>query len=46
MAKNSGWWSLKLEGNMADDLRDWDREHIAKLIKEGCTSGEIVKDEN
>ena len=45
MAKNRGGWSLTIEGNQSDDLSDGDREHIAELIKEGFTSGEIVKDE-
>ena len=43
MAKNDGWWELKLEGNNSDELCDCDREHIAGLIKEGFTSGEIVE---
>lgn len=44
MAKNRGWWSLKLEGNHYDELEDWDLEHIAEQIKKGCHGGEIVKD--
>lgn len=45
MAKSRGWWTLRLEGNTPDDLSDVDREHIARLITEGFTSGEIVEDE-
>ena len=45
MAKNEGWWDLTLTGNQMDDLSDCDREHIAKLIIDGYTGGEIVQDE-
>ena len=45
MARNRGWWSLELEGNNDHELSDVDREHIAEKIKEGYTSGEVVKDE-
>lgn len=45
MAKNKGWWTLTLEGNTGDELSECDRDHIAKLIKEGFTSGDIVKDD-
>jgi len=39
------WWRLTLEnvdfaGMM--ELNDTDREHIAKLIKEGYSEGEII----
>ena len=44
MSKKSGWWSLKLEGCNFDDLEDMDLEHIANLIKDGYTNGEIVED--
>ena len=44
MAKNKGWWDLELKENRMDDLSDCDREHIAKCIIGGCTSGEIIKD--
>jgi hypothetical protein len=45
MAKNRGWWTLTLEGNLHNDLSDCDREHIARCIKEGYTSGEICTDD-
>jgi len=45
MAKNNGWWDLSLKGNTYEELNDSDLEHIANLIKEGFTSGEICKDE-
>lgn len=35
-----GWW--KLEVNCK--LEDVDREHIAELIKEGYTEGEIIEE--
>lgn len=44
MAKNRGWWDLSLEGNTSYELSDADREHIAKCIMQGCTSGEVVED--
>jgi len=34
-----GWWDLRTTGV---ELNDADREHIAELIKEGFTSGDIV----
>lgn len=36
-----GWWDLKTTIPPTED----DLEHIAKCIKEGYTSGEIVNDE-
>jgi len=45
MAKERGWWDLDLHDQRMDDLSDADREHIAALIKEGITGGELVKDE-
>ena len=45
MAKHRGLWDLNLNGQRMEDLSDIDREHIAKCIIDGCTSGEIVKDE-
>ena len=41
MAKERGWWTL--ECTVEPD--DYDLEHIAELIKEGYTSGEICADE-
>lgn len=46
MATERGWWDLDLHDQSMDDLSDADREHIAKCIIDGCTSGEIVKDED
>lgn len=37
-----GWWELKI----TTPLNDIDREHIAKLITEGFTSGEILHEED
>jgi len=45
-----GWWDLTFVG--VDELNESDREHIAEMIKEGYTGGEIIqeieemKDEN
>ena len=48
MANHRGWWNLSVS-NVDDDsimvLSDCDLEHIAECIKNECTSGEIVKDE-
>jgi len=46
MAKNRGWWELKLTSNTSEELSDIDKEHIAELIVNGYTSGEIVEDED
>ena len=40
MAKVRGWWELKTTVKP----NEIDLEHIAKLIKEGYTSGEICED--
>jgi hypothetical protein len=45
MAKERAWWDLDLHDQRMDDLSDADRDHVAGLIKEGFTSGELVKDE-
>ena len=39
-----GQWSLKIDN--VDELTDSDREHIANLIKEGYSSGEIIQEED
>lgn len=42
-----GWWHLIVENIDSDsymELNDTDREHIAKLIKEGYNQGEIIHD--
>ena len=46
MAVNRGWWTLSLDGNEYCEISDYDLEHIAECIKDGCTSGEIVIDDN
>ena len=38
-----GWWSLIIAG--VDELTETDQEHIAELIKQGFTSGEIVQED-
>ncbi len=47
MANQRGWWELKTSGleHANIDLSDCDKEHIAEMIKQGYTSGEIVEDE-
>lgn len=40
----TGWWSLEITG--VDELNEADREHIAQLIKDGFTSGEIIPEED
>jgi len=41
MAKETGWWELKTTVKPSTT----DLEHIATLIEQGYTSGEIVEDE-
>ena len=36
------WWQLSIEGDT--ELEDSDREHIAEMIKQGFTSGQIVQE--
>ena len=38
-----GYWELKYNRDDENELTDIDKEHIAELIKEGYTSGEIVE---
>lgn len=48
MAEHRGWWTLDIRNVDTDDLLELsgcDLEHIAQCIKDGCVSGEIVKDE-
>lgn len=42
MAAESGWWTL----TTTVELDDVDREHIAKQIEDGFTSGQIAGDES
>jgi len=43
MANISGWWTLSVTTGC--DLSDNDREHIGKMVTQGFTEGEIVKEE-
>ena len=41
----NGWWKLeawKQENGKDVELNDVDLEHIAEMIKEGCTEGEVT----
>jgi len=40
-----GWWSIKMDMFDGDntEISDCTLEHIAKLIIDGCTSGEIIE---
>lgn len=42
-----GWWTIKYEAVDEEfvEPNDADLEHIAELIKEGYTSGEILQEE-
>jgi protein-tyrosine phosphatase len=40
MANKSGWWTLEIEDGCIPD--DFDLEHIADMIKQGFTEGEII----
>ena len=37
-----GWWTLTIDG-IEGDLSDSTLEHIAKMIEEGNTSGEVIE---
>jgi len=39
MAKDAGWWHIVY----TVEPSDFDREHIAQLIRQGYTEGEIVQ---
>ena len=45
MANKSGWWTLEIKNEFEEEveLDDTDLGHIAELIKEGYTEGEICK---
>lgn len=47
MANQRGWWRLIISGQEHTniELSDSDKEHIGEMIKQGYTSGEIIKDE-
>ena len=38
----NGYWRLDIDG--VNELTDIDREHIARLIIDGFTSGEIIQE--
>lgn len=40
-----GWWTLSAEMFDGSELDDSDREHIAKSIREGYTSGELIHED-
>ena len=40
----NGWWKLKITG--VNELTDIDREHIAKLIVDGFTEGEVIQEDD
>jgi len=39
----TNWWSLKTD---PEDLTDVQREHIANMIRDGFTSGEIIEEDD
>ena len=41
MAKEYGYWNLET----TTELNDLDREHIASLIEQGFTNGEVCENE-
>ncbi len=40
-----GWWTLNAKMFDDSEVSDSSLEHIASLVKEGYTSGEIVEEE-
>jgi len=38
-----GWWALSTDG--VEELFETDLEHIAEMIKQGFTSGDLVQDD-
>ena len=44
MVIKRGWWELKAEYRDFSRLDECDREHIAEMIKDGYTSGELVRE--
>ena len=41
-----GWWTLSIEMNGPNEADGAALEHIAELIKQGYTSGEVLMDED
>jgi len=41
----TGWWKLNTEMFDDSEVTDTDREHIAEMVKQGCTSGELIHGE-
>jgi len=39
-----GWWTLSIEMFGSDEPDETTLEHIAELIKDGYTSGEVVQE--
>jgi hypothetical protein len=44
VATTRGWWSLDANMHDGSPLGDSEREHIAQMIKDGYTSGELVRE--
>lgn len=42
MARQRGWWNLSTN----TELSDVDLEHIAEMILNGFTSGEVIQDDD
>lgn len=38
----TGWWKLTYAG--VEDLNECDKEHVADLIQQGFTEGEIIQE--
>jgi len=45
MANKSGWWTIEYKNEHEEEIEldDVDLDHIAELVKEGFTEGEILK---
>jgi len=44
MANKSGWWTIEYKNSFEEEIEldDADLDHIAELVREGYTEGEIV----
>ena len=39
-----GWWKLQVTMHSGSEVNDSSKEHIAEMIKQGFTEGEIIQE--
>ena len=45
MKTKISWWQLSIKDYPEYEPNDMDFEHIAEMIKQGCTQGQLIREE-